>query len=247
MNLSTFATDLLPALSPSLSPMADSSWLSTFIGWFHDPEGLLLAMGPWVLWGTLAIVLIESGVLFPVLPGDSLLFTAGLLHDRLGLHLSTLVILTFVAAFIGAQIGYWLGARYGRRLFSDDARFLKTEHLHKAESYFLNYGGRALVIGRFIPFVRTFIPLAAGIARYPYPKFLAFNSLGSLLWGAGITYLGSVLGGVDFVHDHLSIIILAIVFVSLIPMIVEFILHRSHKDQAEPAVDALDAGTLPQE
>ena len=201
MNLSTLATDLLPALSPTLLPMADSSWLSTFIGWFHDPEGLLLAMGPWVLWGTLAIVLIESGVLFPVLPGDSLLFTAGLLHDRLGLHLPTLVILTFVAAFIGAQIGYWLGARYGRRLFSDDARFLKTEHLHKAESYFLNYGGRALVIGRFIPFV----------------------------------------------HDHLSIIILAIVFVSLIPMIVEFILHRSHKDQAEPAVDALDAGTLPQE
>ncbi|MDK8238742.1 DedA family protein, partial [Actinomyces urogenitalis] len=83
-----------------------------FIGWFHDPEGLLLAMGPWVLWGTLAIVLIESGVLFPVLPGDSLLFTAGLLHDRLGLHLPTLVILTFIAAFIGAQIGYWLGARY---------------------------------------------------------------------------------------------------------------------------------------
>ena len=222
MIISTLATDLLPALSPTLSPMADSSWLSTFIGWFHDPEGLLLAMGPWVLWGTLAIVLIESGVLFPV-------------------------ILTFIAAFIGAQIGYWLGARYGRRLFSDDARFLKTEHLHKAESYFLNYGGRALVIGRFIPFVRISIPLAAGIARYPYPKFLAFNSLGSLLWGAGITYLGSVLGGVDFVHDHLSIIILAIVFVSLIPMIVEFILHRSHKDQAEPAVDAVDAGTLPQE
>lgn len=214
----------------ALAPMADSSWLQTFLGWFHDPEGLLLAMGPWVLWGTLGIVLIESGVLFPVLPGDSLLFTAGLLHDRLGLHLPTLVALTFVAAFIGAQIGYWIGARFGRRLFSPDARFLKTEYLDKAERYFADYGGRALVIGRFIPFVRTFIPLAAGIARYSYPRFLVFNSLGALLWGSGITYLGSVLGGVAFVHDHLSLIILAIVGVSLLPMIIEFIVHRGSKD-----------------
>lgn len=217
----------------TLAPMADASWLQTLLGWFHDPEGLLLAMGPWVLWGTLAIVLIESGVLFPVLPGDSLLFTAGLLHDRLGLHLPTLVALTFVAAFIGAQIGYWIGARFGRRLFSDEARFLKTEHLDKAEHYFAEYGGRSLLIGRFIPFVRTFIPLAAGIARYPYPKFLFFNSLGALLWGAGITYLGSVLGGVRFVHDHLSAIVLAIVAVSLVPMILEYIAHRRRSAPAE--------------
>lgn len=217
----------------ALIPMADASWIQTLLGWLHDPEGLLLAMGPWVLWGTLAIVLIESGVLFPVLPGDSLLFTAGLLHDRLGLNLPVLVALTFVAAFIGAQIGYWIGARFGRRLFSEDARFLKTEHLDKAERYFADYGGRALVIGRFIPFVRTFIPLAAGIARYSYPKFLVFNSLGALLWGAGITYLGSVLGGVAFVHDNLSLIILVIVGVSLIPMIVEFALHRRSGGSAE--------------
>ncbi len=222
----------------ALAPMADASWLQTFLSWFHDPEGLLLAMGPWVLWGTLGIVLIESGVLFPVLPGDSLLFTAGLLHDRLGLHLPTLVALTFVAAFIGAQIGYWIGARFGRRLFSPDARFLKTEYLDKAERYFADYGGRALVIGRFIPFVHTFIPLAAGIARYSYPRFLVFNSLGALLWGSGITYLGSVLGGVAFVHDHLSLIILAIVGVSLLPMIIEFIVHRGSQDSNPEDEDA---------
>ena len=85
---------------PTLAPMADTSWLETFIGWFHDPESLLLAMGPWVLWGTLAIVLVESGVLFPVLPGDSLLFTAGLLHDRLGLHCrSAILTAAFSALF----------------------------------------------------------------------------------------------------------------------------------------------------
>ena len=152
--------------------MVNASGLDTFINWFKDPESLLVAMGPWVLWGTMLIVLIESGVLFPVLPGESLLFTAGLLHDRLGLHLPTLIIMVVVAAFIGAQIGYFLGAKWGRKFFKPDARVLKTEHLEKAEHYFRDYGGRSLVIGRFIPFVRTFIPLAAGMARYPYVKSL---------------------------------------------------------------------------
>lgn len=218
-----------------------ASWLNTVIGWFHDPETLLLAMGPWVLWGTLLIVFIESGVLFPVLPGDSLLFTAGLLHERLGLHLPTLIGLTFVAAFLGAQVGYWLGRRYGRRLFKDDARFLRTEHLDKAEEYFTRYGGRSLVIGRFIPFVRTFIPLAAGIARYPYGKFVAYNSLGSLLWGVGITYAGSALGGVQFVHDNLSVLIMLIVLVSLVPMVVEVLLQRRRARAEALAADGIAA------
>lgn len=211
----------------------DPSWWETVIGWFHDPTGLLIAMGPWVLWGTLLIVLIESGILFPILPGDSLLFTAGLLHDQLGLNLLVLMGLTFVAAFIGAQVGYWIGARWGRRLFKDDARFLKTEHLVKSEHYFARYGGRSLVIGRFIPFVRTFIPLAAGMSKYPYPKFLLFNSLGALLWGVGIIWLGSVLGSVPFVHDNLSMIILLIVGVSVLPMVIEVVVHRVRANKAE--------------
>lgn len=224
----------------TLIPMtaSDGSWLSTVLGWFHDPTDLLISMGPWVLWGTLLIVLIESGILFPVLPGDSLLFTAGLLHDKLGLNLWLLMGATFVAAFIGAQVGYWIGAKFGRKLFSDDAKFLKTEHLVKSEHYFANYGGRSLVIGRFIPFVRTFIPLAAGISRYPYHKFVFFNSLGALLWGVGVTFAGSLLGGIPFVHDNLSVIILLIVFVSIIPMIVEVILHRRRAVTADAATEA---------
>ena len=103
--------------------------LHTVIEWLNNPEALLDAMGPWVLWGTMLIVLIESGVLFPVLPGESLLFTAGLLHDKLGIHLPTLILLVVIAAFVGAQIGYFLGAKWGRRFFKPDARFLKTEHL----------------------------------------------------------------------------------------------------------------------
>ena len=220
--------------------LVNASGLDTFINWFKDPESLLVAMGPWVLWGTMLIVLIESGVLFPVLPGESLLFTAGLLHDRLGLHLPTLIIMVVVAAFIGAQIGYFLGAKWGRKLFKPDARVLKTEHLEKAEHYFRDYGGRSLVIGRFIPFVRTFIPLAAGIARYPYSKFLLFNTLGALLWGAGFIIVGSLLGNVPFVHDNLTLILGVIILVSVLPVIIEIIgQKRNGGAQAKDATENL--------
>ena len=220
--------------------LVNASGLDTFINWFKDPESLLVAMGPWVLWGTMLIVLIESGVLFPVLPGESLLFTAGLLHDRLGLHLPTLIIMVVVAAFIGAQIGYFLGAKWGRKLFKQDARVLKTEHLEKAEHYFRDYGGRSLVIGRFIPFVRTFIPLAAGIARYPYSKFLLFNTLGALLWGAGFILVGSLLGNVPFVHDNLTLILGVIILVSVLPVILEIIgQKRNGGAQAKDATENL--------
>ncbi|MDU5759531.1 DedA family protein [Actinomyces sp.] len=220
--------------------LVNASGLDTFINWFKDPESLLVAMGPWVLWGTMLIVLIESGVLFPVLPGESLLFTAGLLHDRLGLHLPTLIIMVVVAAFIGAQIGYFLGAKWGRKLFKPDARVLKTEHLEKAEHYFRDYGGRSLVIGRFIPFVRTFIPLAAGIARYPYSKFLLFNTLGALLWGAGFIIVGSLLGNVPFVHDNLTLILGVIILVSVLPVILEIIgQKRNGGAQAKEATENL--------
>ena len=220
--------------------LVNASGLDTFINWFKDPESLLVAMGPWVLWGTMLIVLIESGVLFPVLPGESLLFTAGLLHDRLGLHLPTLIIMVVVAAFIGAQIGYFLGAKWGRKLFKPDARVLKTEHLEKAEHYFRDYGGRSLVIGRFIPFVRTFIPLAAGIARYPYSKFLVFNTLGALLWGAGFILVGSLLGNVPFVHDNLTLILGIIILVSVLPVILEIIgQKRNGGAQAKDATENL--------
>lgn len=222
--------------------LVNASGLDTFINWFKDPESLLVAMGPWVLWGTMLIVLIESGVLFPVLPGESLLFTAGLLHDRLGLHLPTLIIMVVVAAFIGAQIGYFLGAKWGRKLFKPDARVLKTEHLEKAEHYFRDYGGRSLVIGRFIPFVRTFIPLAAGIARYPYSKFLVFNTLGALLWGAGFILVGSLLGNVPFVHDNLTLILGVIILVSVLPVILEIIgQKRNGGAQAKDATENLSS------
>lgn len=200
--------------------------LSTVIEWFKNPETLLEAMGPWATVGIMLIVLIESGVLFPVLPGESLLFASGLLHDRMHLHLPTLILMVVAAAFVGAQIGYFLGAKWGRRFFKPNARILKTEHLEKAEHYFTNYGGRSLVIGRFIPFVRTFIPVAAGMARYPYPKFVLFNTLGSVIWGAGFILVGALLGNVPFVHDNLTLILAVIILASVLPVIIEMVGKR---------------------
>lgn len=207
-------------------PLMDASFLDTIVEWFKNPETLLVALGPWVLGGVALIVFIESGVLFPVLPGDSLVFSAGLLHSQLGLSLLVLILTITICAVAGSQVGYWLGAKFGRRLFSDEAKFLKTEYLHQAEDFFNRYGGRALVLGRFVPFVRTFVPLAAGIARFHYVSFTLWNLVGAILWGAGLTYLGAALGGVQFIHDNLTAIILIIVFVSLLPMVVEILLQR---------------------
>lgn len=212
---------------------AEQNWLETFIGWFKNPDDLLISMGPWVLVGVALIVFIESGVLFPVLPGDSLIFAAGLLHQQLGLNMWVLIGVVLVTAFLGAQVGYWIGHRWGRQWFKPDAKILKTKYLEQAEAFFNKYGGRALVLGRFVPFVRTFVPLAAGAARLPYSRFLAFNTLGSVLWGAGVTWAGSALGGVEFVHDNLSVIVILIVFVSLIPMVVEALLQRRKSAREE--------------
>lgn len=236
----------LPLLSAAITPAESSSVLETIIGWFKDPETLLLALGPWVLVGVAGIVFIESGVLFPVLPGDSLVFSAGLLHDQLGLSLWVLVLTVTLCAVGGSQVGYWIGHTWGRRLFKDDARFLKTEYLVQAENFFERYGGRSLVIGRFVPFVRTFVPIAAGIAEYKYVRFTLWNLLGAVLWGTGLTLLGAALGGVTFIHDNLTLIILIIVFVSLLPMVFEFILHKVRsQDDFDVAEDIAEA-TVPE-
>lgn len=241
-----------PASLPTAFPVLpmDGSWISTVVSWFKDPTSLLLAMGPWVLLGVAVIVFIESGVLFPVLPGDSLIFAAGLLHTQLGINMWVMIGVILLAAFLGSTVGYWIGQKWGRGLFKDDARFLKTDYLVQAENFFDHYGGRALILGRFVPFVRTFVPLAAGIARFPYGRFLAFNMLGALIWGAGITWAGAALGGVPFVHDNLEIIIILIVIVSVIPMFVEIALSKRRATTAANSgegaeVTAMDEVEIP--
>ncbi|MEA5454660.1 VTT domain-containing protein [Sinomonas sp. JGH33] len=191
-----------------------------------DPTSLLVDAGPWVLGVVGLIVFIESGLLFPFLPGDSLLFTVGLLHGRLGLSLPALILVVMAAAIAGDQAGYLIGKAVGRRWFREDAKILKLSHLESAESFFSRYGGRALVLARFVPIVRTYTPLVAGMARYPYRRFLAWNVLGAIAWAVSITMLGVWLGNVEFIAKNIDVLSIVIVLASVIPIGLEALRHR---------------------
>lgn len=195
-----------------------------------DPQALLNGFGPWAMAGMGLIVFIESGVLFPFLPGDSLLFTAGLLHQSLGVPLPIVILVASLAAFAGDQVGYVLGHRYGRRFFTEDARFLKLSYLRHAEDFFDRYGGRALVLARFVPIVRTYVPLVAGMAGLPYRRFVAWNALGAVLWSVVMITAGALLGGIPVVAAHVDLIAIVIVVLSLLPIAVQILrgLHNRH-------------------
>src|SRR6195952_1478030 len=186
-------------------------------------QSLLEAVGPWALVVIAVFVFIESGLLFPFLPGDSLLVTAGLAHQSLGLSVPVIAVVAFLAAAAGDQVGYLLGDRFGARLFKDDARILKTSRLRETEAFFEKDGGRALVLGRFVPVVRTYVPLAARSARYPYRRFLPWNVLGAFLWAVGVTIIGSLLGGVPFVANNLEVILALVVAISVLPIVIEYL------------------------
>jgi len=198
-----------------------------------DVQALLEAVGPWALAVIAVMVFIESGVLFPFLPGDSLLVTAGLVHQALGLSVAVIAIVAFLAAAAGDQVGYLLGRRFGSRLFKDDARVLKTSRLRETEVFFAKYGGRALVLGRFVPIIRTYVPLAAGSARYPYRRFLPWNLLGAFLWAVGVTVAGSLLGGVPFITSNIDVLLTAVVVVSVLPIVVTQVVKRVRARRAE--------------
>jgi membrane-associated protein len=209
-----------------------------------DPTALLTGAGPWVLAVVAIIVFIESGLLFPFLPGDSLLFTVGLLHAQLGLSLPVLILVVAVAAVAGDQAGYLLGRFVGKRWFREDARVLKLSYLDNAEQFFGRYGGRALVLARFVPIVRTYTPLVAGMAHYPYRKFLGWNALGGVAWSLSITLLGVWLGHVEFIAKNIDILSVLIVAASVLPIAIEILRRRFKGAEPEPAPVRVDDGRV---
>ncbi|MCU1439106.1 MAG: putative rane protein [Rhodoglobus sp.] len=202
-----------------------------------DPQAFLTGLGPAVLIGLAIVVFIESGVLFPFLPGDSLLFTAGLLvaSNVIGVPIWLVIVVAFMAAAAGDQVGYFLGHRFGRRWFTPDARVLKTRYLDEAEKFFAKYGGPALILGRFVPVVRTYVPLAAGTSRYHYPKFLLWNLTGAALWTVVVTTLGVLLGRIPLIRDHIDVISLIIVLVSVLPIGISALIRvqKNRREQAD--------------
>ncbi|WP_444948051.1 DedA family protein [Micromonospora ureilytica] len=195
---------------------------------FLDPQWLISAFG---LVGILLIVFAESGLLIGFfLPGDSLLFTTGLLVvDGIYLHqpLWLMCLLVSIAAVLGDQFGYAFGRRFGPALFRrPDSRLFKQGNLTRAQRFFERYGARSIVLARFVPIVRTFTPVVAGASRMRYRQFLIYNVLGGALWACGVTTLGYFLGRVTFVRSNIELILIGIVVVSVIPVAVELLRAR---------------------
>ncbi|MDP8970700.1 MAG: VTT domain-containing protein [Actinomycetota bacterium] len=188
-----------------------------------DPETLITTFG---LLGVFGIVFAETGLLVGFfLPGDSLLFVTGLLVSQGILDAPLVVVLAgcFIAAVVGDQVGYAFGRRAGPHLFRrPDSRWFRQEHVAKAQAYFERYGARTIVLARFIPVVRTFAPVVAGVGTMPYRTFVTYNIVGALLWGVGVTSLGYALGQ-QFPHmeRYLLPAVLLIVSASLVPVVVE--------------------------
>lgn len=188
-----------------------------------DPMYWLGEGGPFasaVLPGILVIVFIETGLLFPLLPGDSLLFTGGLLAaaPHPPVNIWVLVAAVAVVAVLGDQCAYFIGRRIGPALFDkEDSRLFKKHYVTESHAFFEKHGPKTIILARFVPIVRTFTPVLAGVSYMRYPVFLAFDIVGGILWGAGITLLGYFLGNVPFVKSHLELMILLIVFLSVLP------------------------------
>ena len=180
-----------------------------------------------------AIVFAESGLLIGFfLPGDSLLFIAGFLASSAGGEvlppLPLVALITFIAAVAGDQVGYLFGRRVGPSLFDrDQSRFFNPNNVQKAQDFFDRHGAKTIVMARFVPVVRTFAPIVAGVGRMNYRTFVTFNIVGGLLWGVGVTTLGYFLGEVSWIESNIEIALIAIVLLSVLPVVLEVVRHRS--------------------
>ncbi|MGV0746185.1 DedA family protein [Mycolicibacterium sp. XJ870] len=215
----------LPEVTTNLALMPD----------YMDPLTLIGYFGTWALVGLLVVVFIESGILFPVLPGDSLLFVAGMLAAGTAAHptaqhasfgLWQLLVFVPIAAVLGSQIGYWIGRGIGTSMFKPDARFLKQKYLEEAHLFFEQRGPFAVVLARFVPIVRTLVPITAGAARMNYGVFTLFNVIGALIWGIGLTLLGYWLGQFEIIQTLLEPILVGIVLLSIAPILYEWFKRR---------------------
>jgi membrane-associated protein len=213
---------------------------------FLDPLTLLGYFGTWALVGLLVVIFIESGVLFPVLPGDTLLFVAGMLAAgtaaqaeaiQTNFHLWQLLVFIPIAAVLGGQVGYWIGRSIGTSMFKPDARFLKQRYLDEAHAFFEQRGPFAIVLARFVPIVRTLAPITAGAARMGYGVFTLFNVIGAVVWAVGLVLLGYGLGQFEIIQKLLEPIFILIALISVTPLFIEWLKRRRATKHADPAAE----------
>jgi membrane-associated protein len=201
-----------------------------------DPQTLLESLGPWALIGILIIVFAECGLLIGFfLPGDSLLFTAGLLVSTgfIDTNIAIVCMLITVAAVAGNLTGYWIGMKAGPSVFSrPNSRFFRQEYVDRTRHFFDRFGGRAIVLARFVPIVRTFITVMAGAAGMNFRSYAIYTTVGGILWGVGVTLLGYFLGNITFIQEHIELIIIGMVLLSVVPIYFELRRHRRSGSQA---------------
>jgi membrane-associated protein len=196
-----------------------------------QPDTIISWLGPWALVGVALIIFAECGLLLGFfLPGDSLLFTAGLLavsDTGIGAPLWLVCLVLIVAAFAGNACGYGIGRAAGPAIFDKPkSRLFNPKHVAKTQEFFEKYGNRAIVLGRFVPIVRTFITVSAGVAQMPAKRYLTYSLIGGVAWAAGVTLLGAILGQFAFVKNNIEMILILVVFVSIIPILVELVRAR---------------------
>lgn len=199
-------------------------------------DALVAQYGPWIYLILFVIVFCETGlVVTPILPGDSLLFAVGALAARPdGLSLPLVLALLALAVISGDNVNYWAGYFLGPKVFTGKARFFNPRHLDRTHEFYERYGGKTVIIARFVPIVRTFAPFVAGIGRMRYLKFLSFSIGGGVFWIASMTFAGYFFGNLAFVRKNFSAVVLMIVFISILPAIIEFLKSRRSGHQEKP-------------
>lgn len=196
-------------------------------------DAIIQSYGLWTYGILFAIIFMETGlVIAPFLPGDSLLFAVGTFAARGSLKLGWMIALLSLAAILGDTVNYWIGAMIGPKIFSQEkVRFFKKEHLQRTHQFYEKYGGRTIIFARFIPIIRTFAPFVAGIGKMTYWRFISYNIVGGIAWVLLFLLSGYFFGNIDFVKKNFTIVILAIIVISVLPAVIEFCRQRRQLKQ----------------
>ena len=188
---------------------------------------ILARFGNWTYLILFLIIFCETGlVITPFLPGDSLLFAVGALAALGSLDVKVLIVLLCIAAIVGDTVNYWIGKYVGPRAFSGNIRFLKKEHLDRTHAFFERHGGKTIILARFVPIIRTFAPFVAGVGAMSYPRFIAYNVIGGVVWVNLFVLAGYLFGNLPTVKENFTLVIMVIILLSVLPIVIEFVRAR---------------------
>jgi membrane-associated protein len=211
--------------------MIISSLIDTFLHIDEYLGAIISAYGPLTYSILFLVIFIETGlVIMPFLPGDSLLFAAGAFASLKSLNIFILLIIFSLAAILGDSVNYWMGKKFGRKLFTKEkSKFFNKSHLEKTEKFYEKYGAKTIILARFIPIIRTFAPFVAGMGTMKYPRFLVYNIIGGICWVFLFVLVGYFFGNVPLVKQNFSMVIIAIILISVIPILISLINSRKNK------------------